>query len=75
MFRNLILPALAVGLIALVVHDPAFAQDTFHKKVLAIAIIVGPVLLLRVIIGIRNPRSPRSRRGVTPYSVTARRGR
>ena len=62
MFRNLILPACTVALFALVVQNPAFAHDTFHKKVLAIAVIVVPALVLRLFIAARRTsRRPRTR--------------
>ena len=61
MFRNWILPACAGVMLALVVLNPAFAHDTVHKKVLAVAVIAVPALVLRLLIGARRNSRTRAR--------------
>ena len=63
MFRNLILPACTVAMLALVAQNPAFAHDTVHKKVLAVAVIAVPALVLRLLIAAKRTsrKKPRTR--------------
>lgn len=74
MFRNLILPGIVVVLLALTVSHPAFAHDTLHKKLLAVAVIVGPALLIRLVIAAKGSQKP-APRSATPYAAPAKRGR
>ena len=74
MFRNLILPACTVALFALVVQNPAFAHDTFHKKVLAIAVIVVPALVLRLFIAAKRASRRPSTRELPPAPPRRRAG-
>ena len=73
MFRNLILPACAVAMLALVVQNPAFAHDTVHKKVLAVAVIVVPALVLRLLIAARRSSRTRARARELPPAPRRRR--
>ncbi len=80
MFRNFILPAIVLALIAVVVHNPAFAHDTMRQKALALAAVISPALVIRFVIATRRAqRSQRSAaaRTATPYGTAApaRRGR
>ena len=73
MFRNLILPACTVALFALVVQNPTFAHDTFHKKVLAVAVIAVPALVLRLLIAARRTSRTRARTRDLPPAPRRRR--
>lgn len=73
MFRNLILPALVGVMLALVVLNPAFAHDTVHKKVLAVAAIAVPALVLRLAIGARRASRTRARARELPPAPRRRR--
>ena len=74
MFRNLILPACAVAMLALVAQNPAFAHDTVHKKVLAVAVIVVPALVLRLFIAARSSRKKARTRELPPAPRRRRAG-
>ena len=73
MFRNLILPACAVAMLALVAQNPAFAHDTVHKKVLAVAVIAVPALVLRLLIAARRTSRKKARTRELPPAPRRRR--
>lgn len=73
MFRNLILPAITAGLLLLVVHNPVFGHDSLQKKILAVAVIVVPALIVRALVAVAMARRPKkAARPSSPYT-TARR--
>ena len=74
MFRNLILPALTVALLALVARNPAFTHDTMHKKILAAVVIVGLGLLVRVVIAAKRTSRTRARARELPATPRRRAG-
>ena len=74
MFRNLILPALTIALMALVVHNPAFGHDSPHKKILAAVVIIGLGLLIRVAIAARRTSRTRARARELPPAPRRRAG-
>ena len=74
MFRNLILPACTVAILALVAQNPAFAHDTVHKKVLAVAVIAVPALALRLFIAARRTSRTRARARELPPAPRRRAG-
>ena len=74
MFRNLILPACTVAMLALVAQNPAFAHDTVHKKVLAVAVIAVPALVLRLFRAARRTSRTRARAHELPPAPRRRAG-
>ena len=74
MFRNLILPACTVAILALVAQNPAFAHDTMHKKILAAVVIVGPGLLVRVVIAAKRASRKKARARELPPAPRRRAG-
>ena len=73
MFRNLILPALTVAILALVVRNPAFAHDTMHKKILA-ASSSSASLSCCVVIAARRTSRTRARARELPPAPRRRAG-
>jgi hypothetical protein len=73
MFRNLILPACTVAILALLAQNPAFAHDTVHKKVLAVAVIAVPALVLRLLIAARRTSRKKARTRELPPAPRRRR--
>jgi hypothetical protein len=74
MFRNLILPACTVAMLALVAQNPAFAHDTVHKKVLAVAAIAVPALVLRLFIAAKRSSRKKARARELPPAPRRRAG-
>lgn len=60
MTRTLILIGGAIGAVAWLVHQPAYAHDTPHKQLGALIAITVPFLVLDIILSIRKKRRARS---------------
>jgi hypothetical protein len=74
MTRSLILIGAALAAVAWLVHQPAFAHDTPHKKLGALIAITVPFLALDIILGVRKKGRARARAAQVPARTRARAG-
>jgi hypothetical protein len=72
MTRTLILPAAALAAVAWLVHQPAFAHDTPHKRAVALIAIIVPFVVLDIILSVRRSRRVRGRSSSSPARAAGR---
>ena len=60
-------------MLALVAQNPAFTHDTVDKKVLAVAVIAVPALVLRLLIAARRSSRKKARARQLPPAPRRRR--
>jgi hypothetical protein len=74
MTRSLVLVAAALAAVVWLIHQPAFAHDTPHKRIGALIAITVPFLVLDILLGIRKKRRARRRAAQPQAAVRARAG-
>jgi hypothetical protein len=61
MTRTLVLIGAAIAAVAWLIHQPAFAHDTPHKRAVALIAITAPFFVLDLILSVRKSRRSRGR--------------
>jgi hypothetical protein len=72
MSRSLFLLVAALAAVAWLMHQPAFAHDTPHKRAGALIAIAVPFLVLDIILSIRKSRRLRARSSSSPARTAGR---
>jgi hypothetical protein len=74
MTRSLLLVGAALAAVAWLIHQPAFAHDTPHKRAGALIAITVPFLVVDILLSIRKKRRARARAAQPQAAVRARAG-
>ena len=74
MSRSLFLLVAALAAVAWLMHQPAFAHDTPHKRAGALIAITVPFLVVDILLSIRKKRRARARAAQSQTGIRARAG-